>query len=63
MIMPLEQLIEYDTNSYELTVAVTHRAYQLAVIKGPEVEKYNSKVVSLATRQIFTKQVEYKLLD
>lgn len=63
MVMPLEQLIEYDANAYEFTVAVTHRAYQLAVIKGPEVEKFNSKVVSLATRQIFTKQVEYRLLD
>ena len=63
MIMPLEQLIEYDQNNYELTVAVTHRAYQLAVIRGPEVDKNNGKVVSLSTRQIFTKQVEYRLLD
>lgn len=63
MVMPLEQLIEYDSNAYEFTVAVTHRAYQLAVIKGPDVEKYNGKVVSLSTRQIFTKQVEYRLLD
>lgn len=63
MIMPLEQLIEYDSNQYELTVAVTHRAYQLAVIRGPDVEKNNGKVVSLATRQLFTKQVEYKLVD
>ncbi|HUX36279.1 MAG TPA: DNA-directed RNA polymerase subunit omega [Rectinemataceae bacterium] len=63
MIMPLEQLIEYDQNAYELTVAVTHRAYQLAVIRGPEVDKISGKVVSLATRQIFTKQIEYRLLD
>lgn len=63
MIMPLEQLIEYDGNAYELTVAVTHRAYQLAVIRGPEVDKNNGKVVSLATRQVFGKQVEYRLLD
>lgn len=63
MIMPLEQLIEYDRNAYEMTVAVTHRAYQLAVIKGPEVEKNNGKVVSLATRQIFSKAVEYRFLE
>lgn len=63
MIMPLEQLIEYDSNSYEITVAITHRAYQLAVIKGPDVEKNNGKVVSLATRQIFSKQIEYRLLE
>jgi len=33
------------------------------VLKTPEVEKNNGKVVSLATRQVFSKQVEYKLLD
>ena len=63
MIMPLEQLIEYDGNGYELAVAITHRAYQLAVIRGPEVDKNNGKVVSLATRQVFSKAVEYRLLD
>jgi DNA-directed RNA polymerase subunit omega len=63
MIMPLEQLIEYDGNTYEITVAITRRAYHLAVLKTPEVEKNNGKVVSLATRQVFSKQVQYRLLD
>ena len=63
MIMPLEQLIEYDGNVYEITVAITRRAYHLAILKGPEVEKNNGKVVSLATRQVFNKQVQYRLLD
>ena len=36
MIMPLEQLIEYDGNAYEITVAITRRAYHLAVLKTPE---------------------------
>jgi DNA-directed RNA polymerase subunit omega len=63
MIMPLEQLIEYDGNAYELTVAITRRAYQLAVIRGPEVDKNNGKVVSLATRQVFAKTIEYKILE
>ena len=42
---------------------MTHRAYQLAVIRGPEVDKNNGKVVSLSTRQVFSKTVEYRLLD
>jgi DNA-directed RNA polymerase subunit omega len=63
MIMPLEQLIEYDGNAYEITVAITRRAYQLAVLKTPEVEKNNGKVVSLATRHVFSKQIEFRLLD
>ncbi len=59
MSMPLEDLFEYDGNAYEFTVAVNRRAYQLAVLKTPEVEKNNGKVVSLAMRQVFSKQIEY----
>jgi len=58
--MPLEDLFEYDGNAYEFTVAVNRRAYQLAVLKTPEVEKNNGKVVSLAMRQVFNKQIEYR---
>jgi len=60
MSMPLEDLFEYDGNAYEFTVAVNRRAYQLAVLKTPEVEKNNGKVVSLAMRQVFNKQIEYR---
>jgi len=63
MILPFEQLIENDTNAYEFTVAVTRRAYQLAVLKTPEVEKNNGKVVSLAMRQVFSHQVEYRFIE
>jgi len=60
MSMPLEDLFEYDGYAYEFTVAVNRRAYQLAVLKTPEVEKNNGKVVSLAMRQVFNKQIEYR---
>ncbi len=63
MIMPFEQLIEYDKNVYEITVAITKRAYQLGVIRDEEVERNNGKVVSLATRQVFFGNVEYKPLE
>ena len=63
MIMPLEELIEYEGNAYELTVAITRRAFHLAVLKTPDVEKNNGKVVSLATRQVFSKQVEYRFIQ
>ena len=63
MSMPLDQLIEYDSNAYEFTVAVTRRAFQLAVLKTPDVEKNNGKVVSLAMRQVLSKQVEYRFLE
>ncbi|OHD81290.1 MAG: DNA-directed RNA polymerase subunit omega [Spirochaetes bacterium RIFOXYC1_FULL_54_7] len=60
MSMPLEDLIEYDGNAYEFNVAVIRRAYQLAILKTPEVEANNGKVVSLAMKQVFTKQIEYR---
>lgn len=63
MILPFEELIENDTNAYEFTVAVTRRAYQLAILKTPEVEKNNGKVVSLAMRQVFSRQVEYRFVE
>jgi DNA-directed RNA polymerase subunit omega len=63
MILPFEQLIESDTNAYEFTVAVTRRAYQLAVLRTPEVEKHNGKVVSLGMRQIFSGQVVYRFIE
>jgi DNA-directed RNA polymerase subunit omega len=60
MSMPLEDLFEFDGNAYEFTVAVNRRSYQLAVLKTPEVEKNNGKVVSLSMRQVFSKQIEYR---
>lgn len=63
MIIPLENLINYDANSYELAVAINRRAFQLAVLKTPEVEKNNGKVVSLSAPQLFEKQVEYRFIS
>mgnify|MGYP001187675121 CR=1 FL=1 len=63
MIIPLHELINYNANSYELAVAINRRAFQLAVLKTPEVEKNNGKVVSLSTSQLFEKQVEYRFVS
>ena len=57
MIFPLEQLVEYNDNIYEITVAASHRAYQMAKVNDPEIEANHDKVVSLAARQLFTKKV------
>jgi DNA-directed RNA polymerase subunit omega len=61
MIFPLEELIEYDANMYEITCASSRRAYQLSMLRDPEVEENDGKVVSLAARQIFTKRVEFRI--
>lgn len=61
MIFPLEQLIEFTGNVYEITSASIRRAYQLSMVKDPEIEENDSKVVSLAARQVFTNTVEYSI--
>lgn len=61
MIFPLEELIEYDKNMYEITAAASRRSYQLSMLKDPEIEDNDGKVVSLAARQVFTQEIEFRL--
>ncbi|MCL2880315.1 MAG: DNA-directed RNA polymerase subunit omega [Treponema sp.] len=61
MIFPLEELIEYDKNMYEITSAAMRRSYQLSMLKDPEIEENDGKVVSLAARQLFTQEVEFRI--
>ncbi|AEJ61524.1 DNA-directed RNA polymerase, omega subunit [Spirochaeta thermophila DSM 6578] len=63
MILPLEELINFDGNVYELTVAVVKRADQLAKLKDKEVQEAKFKIVSLALRQVLTHKVQYQLED
>ena len=59
MIFPLEQLVEFDGNIYEITVAASRRAYQMAKVQDPEIEANSDKVVCVAARQLFNKTVNY----
>ncbi|MDR2617302.1 MAG: DNA-directed RNA polymerase subunit omega [Treponema sp.] len=61
MIFPLKELIEYDQNMYEITSASSRRSYQLSMLKDPEIEENDGKVVSLAARQVFTQEVLFRL--
>lgn len=63
MIFPIEQLIEYDKNMYEITCAASRRAYQLSMLRDPEIERHDGKVVSLAARQVFQDEIQFKLED
>lgn len=63
MIFPLQELIEYDDNMYEITSAASRRSYQLSMLKDPEIEENDGKVVSLAARQVFTKEVKFRIED
>jgi len=69
MIFPLEELIEYDKNMYEITSAASRRSYQLSMLYAaddddaqPLIDDNDGKVVSLAARQVFSKEVEFRLI-
>lgn len=61
MIFPLEQLVKFTGNIYEITVAASRRAYQMSMIKDSSIESNDGKVVSLAARQLFCNQVQYRI--
>jgi len=60
--MPLESLINYSGNAYELAAAVAMRAYQLAVLRTPEVEKNNGKVVPWRLKRFLIRPLATNLL-
>ncbi|MBQ5780412.1 MAG: DNA-directed RNA polymerase subunit omega [Spirochaetaceae bacterium] len=61
MIFPLEDLIKFEGNIYEITCAASRRAYQLSKLDDPEVKKNDDKAVSLAAKQLFKKEIEYRI--
>lgn len=63
MIFPLEETVKFTGNIYEATVAASRRAYQLAMIKDPIIEQNDGKVVSLAAKQLFTGQIQYRRIE
>lgn len=61
MIFPLEQLIKFKDNIYEITCAASRRAYQLSRIDDELVKENGDKVVPMAAQQLFTNEVKYQL--
>jgi len=68
MIFPLEELIKYVDNMYEITAASSRRSYQLSMLYGAEddvvkysVDENDGKVVSLAARQVFSGDIDFRL--
>jgi DNA-directed RNA polymerase subunit omega len=61
MIFPLERLIEYEGNMYAITCAAARRAYQLSMLRDPEIEENDGKVVSLAAQQVFSREIEFRI--
>jgi DNA-directed RNA polymerase subunit omega len=61
LVLPLDLLISYDGNMYELTCATIKRAAQINLAGDESLEENKGRVVSLAIKQILTKKVEYRL--
>ena len=61
MIFPLEQLVQFQGNIYEITVAASRRAYQMARVNDPEIEANQDKDVCAAAKQLFNKKVSYRI--
>lgn len=61
MIFPLEELVKFTGNIYEITSAANRRSYQLSMVRDPIIEKNDGKVVSLAARQLFKNEVQYRI--
>ena len=68
MIFPLEELIGYVDNMYEITAASSRRSYQLSMLYSVSeddvvywVDDNDGKVVSLAARQVFTEEIEFRM--
>ena len=61
MVFPLEQLVEFKDNIYEITVAASRRAYQMARVNDPEIEANQDKDVCAAAKQLFNKKVTYRI--
>ena len=61
MIFPLENLVKFNGNVYEITVAASRRAYQMSMIKDPAIDENDGKVVSVAARQLFNQDIQYRI--
>ena len=68
MIFPLEELIGYVDNMYEVTAASSRRSYQLSMLYAADddnakywIDDNDGKVVSLAARQVFTKEIDFNI--
>ncbi|MCQ2982283.1 MAG: DNA-directed RNA polymerase subunit omega [Treponemataceae bacterium] len=63
MVFPLEELVKFKGNVYEITSAASRRAFQLSMLKDPIIEQHDDKIVSLGARQLFTEEVRYQIGD
>lgn len=63
MPFPLDKLISYNENIYELTCASIRRSRQITMAGDEDVEQENYKIVAGAMAQILEEKVKYRFED
>ncbi|HOV12775.1 MAG TPA: DNA-directed RNA polymerase subunit omega [Spirochaetota bacterium] len=61
MIIPLDELIDFKGNRYELTCAAIKRAIQINLTGDEELKRNKGKIVPTALKQVLLQKVKYKL--
>lgn len=60
MNIPLDLLVDKETNVYELTCVAIKRAERITRTGDEEIELYNGKIVSTSIAQVLEERVEYE---
>jgi len=61
MPIPIDLMVDDQSNVYELTSAIIRRSMQISVTGDEEMERTEGKIVSTAIAQVLTKKVEYRI--
>jgi len=61
LIIPLDELIDFKGNRYELTCAAIKRAIQINLTGDEELKRNKGKIVPTALKQVLLQKVKYKL--
>lgn len=61
MIIPIDELINFKGNRYELTCAAIKRAIQINLTGDEELNENKGKIVPTALKQILNRKVQFKL--
>jgi DNA-directed RNA polymerase subunit omega len=60
MVMPLDLLMSFKGNIYEMTCAAMKRGVQINLIGDEDLEPNRGKIVSTAIKQVLLQKVQYR---
>ena len=60
MVMPLDLLMSFRGNIYEMTCAAMKRGVQINLIGDEDLEENRGKIVSTAIKQVLMEKIQYR---